>query len=114
MSTLSCVSKTQYLSDLLGRISSYIAIKNSQLSQLQAIISTTQTQIQVLRNQITNYTVSITNLGIPALQNRLNTILNTLQIAYNAYNKGNIDLTPFNLNITVNLQSIANLTSQKN
>jgi hypothetical protein len=97
-----------------SQLDSLIAIKNSQLSQLQAIISTTQTQIQVLRNQITNYTVSITNLGIPALQNRLNTILNTLQIAYNAYNKGNIDLTPFNLNITVNLQSIANLTSQKN
>lgn len=44
-STLSCVGKTQYLSDLLGRISSYIAIKNSQLSQLQNIIATTQTQI---------------------------------------------------------------------
>lgn len=113
MSSLSCVGKTQYLSDLLGRISSYIAIKNSQLAQLQGIISTTQSQIQTLRTQIANYTAAINNLGIPSLQNKLNDILTTLQVAYNAYNKGNVDLTPYNLNLTVNLQSINNLTNQR-
>lgn len=83
------------------------------MSQLQSIVSTTQNQIQTLKNQINNYTISITNLGIPTLQSRLNGILDTLQVAYDAYNKGNIDLTPFNLNVTVNLQSINNLTNQR-
>lgn len=113
ISTLSCVSKSQYLNDLLGRIQTYIVIKGSQLSQLQGIMTTTKNQIDSLRIQIDNYTAAINNLGIPALQNKLNDILNNLQLAYNAYNKGNIDLTPYNLNITANLQSINNLTNQK-
>jgi len=112
-SSLTCVGKTQYLSDFLGRISTFIVIKSSQVSQLQGIYNTTQNQIQTLRAQIANYTSSITNLGIPSLQGQLNDILNNLQLAYNAYNNGNIDLTPFNLNITANIQSIANLTNQK-
>lgn len=113
MSSLSCVAKTQYLNDLLGRISTFIVIKTSQLSQLQGILSTTLTQIANLKAQIANYSLSITNLGIPSLQNKLNDILNNLQIAYNAFNNGNVDLTPYNLNITANLQSINNLTNQK-
>jgi predicted nucleic acid-binding Zn-ribbon protein len=112
-STLPCVGKTQYLSDLLGRIETYIAIKSSQASQLSSIIATTQSQIASLRNQIGSYNTAISNLGIGGLQARLNDILDTLQLAYNAFNNGNIDLTPYNLNITANLQSIGNLTAQK-
>jgi chromosome segregation ATPase len=98
---------------MVGRIQTFIAIKASQSSQLSSILANTQAQITAIKVQIANYTAAITNLGIPGLQNQLNNILNNLQVAYNAYNAGNIDLTSYNLNITANIQSINNLTSQK-
>lgn len=36
---LSCAGKTQYLSDLLARMQTCIAIRSSQLSQLQGVAS---------------------------------------------------------------------------
>ena len=83
------------------------------MGQLQTILNNTLAQIQSLRNQITQYSNSVTKLEIPGLQTQLTSIINNLQIAYNAYNAGNIDLTPYNLNLTANLQSIANLTQQR-
>ena len=73
----------------------------------------TQAQIASFRAQIADYTQKIQDLGIPALQVQLSTVLDSLQLAYNAYNNANVDLTPFNLNITINMQSINNLTQQK-
>lgn len=110
-STLSCTQKTGYLFDFLGRISSYIAIKSADAAQLTNIITSSQKQIQQLTNQIANYTTSIGNLGIPALQVKRSALLATLQVAYNEYNKGNIDITPYNLNISANLQSVSKLTN---
>lgn len=49
-STLSCTQKTGYLSDFLGRISSYIAIKSADASQLTNIITSSQNQVQQLTN----------------------------------------------------------------
>lgn len=100
--------------DFLGRIESFIAIKGSQVTQLSNIVANSKTQITALTVQIANYTSAIEQLGIPRLQAELESVLNNLQIAYNAYNAQNIDLTPYNLNITANLQSISTLTSQRN
>jgi chromosome segregation ATPase len=112
-SDLACVAKSQYLNDFLGRIETFIAIKKSQVTQLNQIFNTTQTQIVSLRVQIATYSQSITSLNISSLQVQLSAVLDSLQQAYNAYNSKNIDLTPFNLNITANLQSIKNLTAQR-
>lgn len=81
-SSLSCTQKTGYLNDFLGRINSYIAIKQTVANQLNNIIVTNQNQITSLNNQIANYTASINNLGIPALQGQLTNILFSLQLAY--------------------------------
>lgn len=97
----------------MGRIETFITIKQSQSNQLNTIYNNTLGQIAALKLQIANYTSAIGQLGIPGLQSQLTGILNNLQLAYNAYNAGNVDLTPYNLNITANLQSIANLTGQR-
>ena len=76
-------------------------------------MGSTRVQIANLRAQIEKFTQAIKDLNIPALQMELNVALDALQIAYNAFNNGNVDLTPFNLNITANLQSIKNLTNQR-
>lgn len=112
-STLTCTAKSQYLNDFLGRIETFIAIKASQVAQLSNIVENTKVQIATLRAQISNYTAAIQELGIVGLQNELQSVLNSLQIAYNAYNVANIDITPFNLNITANLQILGNITSQR-
>lgn len=109
-STLSCTQKTGYLNDFLGRIQSYLTIKQAQAGNLNNIIQTNQAQIELLTNQVTNYTRSIENLGIPSLQGQLSSILIKLQQAYDAYNAVNVDLTPYNLNITANLQSVSKLS----
>ena len=111
-STLTCTAKMQYLSDLLGRIETFIAIKKSQLQQHSQIFSSSSEQITSLRQQISTYTQNIINLNLPDLERQLQLALNQLQIAYNEFNAANVDLTPFNLNITANLQSIKNLTGQ--
>lgn len=113
-STLSCTAKSQYLMNFLGRIETFIAIKGSQVAQLSSIVINTKQQIAAINVQIANYTAAIEELGIVGLQAELESVLNNLQIAYNAYNAQNVDLTPFNLNITANLQMISNLTSQRN
>ena len=110
-STLSCTQKSGYLFDFLGRISSYIAIKQAEAAQLTNIITSSQRQIAQLNAQINNYTTSIANLNIPSLQGQLSTLLSNLQNAYNLFNAGNVDLTPYNLNISANLQSISKLTN---
>jgi uncharacterized phage infection (PIP) family protein YhgE len=110
-STLSCTQKTGYLFDFLGRISSYIAIKTADANQLSNIISSSQKQVAQLTSQIANYTASIANLAIPSLQIQQSSLLTTLNNAYNEYNKGNIELTPYTLNITANLQSVSKLTN---
>ncbi len=110
-STLSCTQKTGYLFDFLGRISSYIAIKTADANQLNNIIASSKKQVAQLTDQIANYTASIGNLGIPSLQIQQSSILNALNNAYNEYNKANIDLTPYNLNISANLQSVSKLTN---
>ena len=112
-STLSCAAKGQYLSGFLGRIETFIAIKKSQVAGLTDILESTQAQIASLRAQIADFTQSIQDLNIPTLQAQLSSALDSLQAAYNAFNKANVDLTPFNLNITANIQSIKNLTSQR-
>jgi hypothetical protein len=109
-STLSCTAKMQYLSDFLGRIETFIAIKKSQIAQFGLIFDSSSSQISSLRAQIATYTQNIANLNLPELQNQLNGALDQLQLAYNSFNAANIDLTPFNLNITANIQSIKNLT----
>jgi len=111
-SSLSCTQKSGYLNDFLGRIQSYITIKGSQADQLGNIISNTQAQINSLNAQIANFSISITNLGVPALQFRQSGVLSDLQKAYDQYNAANVDLTPYNLNISSNLQSVNNLTGQ--
>lgn len=50
------------------------------------------------------------NLDILGLQNQLSTILANQQQAYDKFNAANVDLTPYNLNITINLQNINKLT----
>jgi predicted nucleic acid-binding Zn-ribbon protein len=110
-STLSCTQKTGYLDDFLGRIQSYIVIEQTQASQLANIITSSQKQISQLNDQINNYSNSITNLGIASLQGQLSSLLASLQTAYNNYNAANVDLTPYNLNITANLQSVSQLTA---
>lgn len=109
-STLSCTQKTGYLNDFLGRIQSYLTIKQAQAGNLNNIIQTNQAQIEVLTNQINNYTRSVENLGIPTLQGQLASVLIKLQQAYDAYNAVNVDLTPYNLNVTANLQSVSKLS----
>jgi len=96
----------------LGRIETYIAIKRSQILQFSNIFDSSNTQINSLRVQIANYTRSIANLNITQLRSQLDGALDQLQLAYNEFNAVNIDLTPFNLNITANIQSIKNLTGQ--
>ena len=112
-STLACAAKGQYLSSFLGRIETFIAIKKSQAAGLTDILESTQAQIASLRAQIAEFTQSMKDLNIPSLQAELSSVLNSLQDAYNAFNAGNVDLTPFNLNITANIQSITNLTGQR-
>ena len=112
-STLKCAVKAQYLSSLLGRIETFISIKRSQVSGLNNILESTQAQIANLRVQIADFTQSIQDLNIPALQVQLSEALDSLQVAYNSFNDANVDLTPFNLNITANLQSVKNLTAQR-
>lgn len=58
-STLSCTAKSQYLSDFLGRIETFIAIKASQVTQLSNIVENTRVQIATIRSQIANYTAAI-------------------------------------------------------
>ena len=111
-STLSCTLKSQYLNNFLGRIESFIAIKKSQSSQFSHILESTRVQIASLKAQIADFTDSITQLNIASLHVQLSTILDELQVSYNFFNNGNIDLTPFNLNITVNIQSIKTLSVQ--
>jgi hypothetical protein len=110
-STLSCTQKTGYLNDFLGRIESYASIKQTEANQLGNIIASNQNQITTFNNLITNYTASIASLGIPTLQGRLASLLVTLQSSYDSYNSANVDLTPYNLNISANLQSINQLSS---
>ena len=112
-STLACAAKGQYLSSFLGRIETFIAIKKTQAAGLTDILESTQAQIANLRAQIAEFTQSMKDLNIPSLQAELSSVLNSLQDAYNAFNAGNVDLTPFNLNITANIQSITNLTGQR-
>ena len=109
-STLSCTQKTGYLNDFLGRIQSYLTIKQAQAGNLNNIILTNQAQIEVFTNSINNYTRSIENLGIPTLQGQLASVLIRLQQAYDAFNAVNVDLTPYNLNVTANLQSVSKLS----
>jgi len=82
-STLTCTAKTQYLNDFLGRIETFITIKQSQSAQLNTIYNNTLSQIASMKKQIANYTNAIGQLGIPGLQAQLNGILENLQIAYN-------------------------------
>lgn len=110
-STLSCTQKTGYLNDFLGRIESYLSIKQAQAGQYRNIININQNQINSLTTLINNYTASIASLGIPSLQSRLSSVLTNLQIAYNNYNGANVDLTPYNLNVSANLQSINQLSN---
>ena len=110
-STLSCIAKGQYLNDFLGRIETFVSIKKSQMSQLSEIMESTRAQIAALRAQIESFQTSISELDIAGLQAELAAVLDSLHLAYNAYNNGNVDLTPFNLNITANLQSIKKLSS---
>ena len=62
-------------------------------------MANTKNQIASLQAQIANYTGAIGGLGIPSIQIELESILNSLQIAYNAYNAANVDLTPYNLKL---------------
>ena len=78
-STLSCAAKGQYLSSFLGRIETFIAIKRSQVAGLNDILESTQAQIASLRAQIADFTQSIQDLGIPALQAQLSSALDALQ-----------------------------------
>lgn len=110
-STLTCTQKSGYLNDFLGRIQSYISIKQSQANQFDNIISNSQAQINAINAQITNFTTSISALGIPSLQVKQAGLLTDLQRAYDAFNAANVDLTPYNLNVTANLNSINNLSS---
>lgn len=84
------------------------------MTQLSSIVANTKQQIATINVQIANYTAAIETLGIAGLQAELESVLNNLQIAYNAYNAQNVDLTPYNLNITANLQSISTLSSERN
>lgn len=84
------------------------------MTQLSSIVANTKQQIAAINVQIANYTAAIEALGIVGLQAELESVLNNLQIAYNAYNAQNVDLTPYNLNITANLQSISTLSSERN
>ena len=110
-STLSCTQKTGYLNDFLGRIESYLSIKQAQAGQYRNIININQNQINSLTTLINNYTASIASLGIPSLQGRMSSVLASLQVAYNNFNSANVDLTPYNLNVSANLQSINQLSS---
>ena len=51
------------------------------------------------------------NLDIGGLQNQLANILANQQQAYDKFNAANVDLTPHNLNITINLQNIKKLAN---
>lgn len=113
-STLSCTQKASYLYDFLGRIGSYITIKQSQASQIQSIITNSAQNAALLNSQIANYTNSITQLNLPNLESQLKAALASLQTAYNTFNAANVDLTPYNLNITANLQSINTLSQNLN
>ena len=110
-STLTCTQKTGYLNDFLARIESFIVIKERQAGSIQGIIDLDNNQVANLQAQITTLEASIADLGIPGLQERLANLLVRLQQAYDAYNAANIDLTPFNLNISANLQTIQRLST---
>jgi len=47
---------------------------------------------------------------VPGLQTRLASLLIRLQQAYDSFNVANVDLTPFNLNITANLKTVDTLS----
>jgi hypothetical protein len=76
------------------------------------IINNAKISIANYNNQIANYTASINNLGIPALENQQTIILANLNKAYDDYNARNIDITPYTLNISINIQSINTLSGQ--
>lgn len=99
-SNLNCLAKLGYLSDFLGKIESYIAIKGFRARDLRTIIDEAKAQISVLQGRITDSEKEINGLGIAALKIQLNKSLAKLQSAYEDFNTANIDTTPFELKIT--------------
>jgi len=99
------------LNDLLGRIESLIFIKEGQAQQKNTFINTNADLIKSLNAQIATLTAAANNLDLPGLQGQLTTILASQQEAYDRFNAANVDLTPFNLNITVNNQNVNKLNA---
>lgn len=102
------------MSDFLGKIESYIAIKGFRARDLKTIIDEAKAQIAVLQGRITDSEKEINGLGIAALKISLNRSLAKLQSAYEDFNTANIDTSPFELKITNFKNELRDLNNEIN
>lgn len=89
-----CGTKISYLLELLGSVKAAIQRKNLYADQLASIIDGAKAEIARLQDEIARVQKDRDALGIPDLQNKVNNLVNKLQILYNQINAVKAQIPP--------------------